>query len=109
MKTEISFLYQMVKDKIVGSEPYQGTILDIGYYGVKAKLGHQVESYSEVRMEIYLSIVGCRATDIYGRILRTQASDGRVLASIEFTSISATSQALIQRFVQLLVQGCEGG
>ena len=109
VKTEISFLYQMVKDKIVGSEPYQGIILDIGYYGVKAKLGRQVESYSEVRMEIDLSIVGCRATDIYGRILRTQASDGRVLASIEFTSISATSQALIRRFVQLLIQGSEGG
>jgi adenylate cyclase len=109
VKTEISFVYQLVKDKIVGSEPYQGTILDIGYYGVKAELGRQVESYSEVRMEIDLSIVGYRATDIYARILRMRASDGRFLASIEFTSISATSQAHIRRFVQLLVQGSEGG
>ena len=109
VKTEISFVYQLVKDKIVGSEPYQGTILDIGYYGVKAELDHQVESYSEVRMEIDLSIVGYKATDIYARILRIRSSDGRFLARIEFTSISAKSQAHIRRFVQLLVQGSEGG
>jgi len=109
VKTEIPFVYQIVKDKIVSSEPYQGTILDIGYYGVKAKLCRQFDSYSEVRMEIDLSIVGYRATDIYARILRMRTTDDRFLASIEFTSISAESQAHIRRFVQLLVQGSEDG
>ena len=108
-KTEIPFAYQLVRDKIVDSELCQGTILDIGYYGVKADLGREVESYSEVRMEIDLSIVGYRATDIYARILRMRPSGGRFLASIEFTSISAKSQAHIRRFVQLLIQGSEGG
>ena len=109
VRTEIPFVYQTVMDKIVSSEPYHGTILDIGYYGVKARLRRDFDSYSEVRMEIDLSIVGYKGTDIYARILRIRTTDDGFLASIEFTSISAESQAHIRRFVQLLVQGSEGG
>jgi len=109
VRAEIPFFYQLVRDKIVSSEPYQGTILDIGYYGVKAELGRQYDPYSEVKMDIDLSIVGYRARDIYAKILRMRMADDRYVASIEFTSLSGESQAHIRRFVQLLVQGSEGG
>lgn len=108
VRAELPFFYQLVRDKIVSSEPYQGTILDIGYYGVKAALGRHYDSYSEVKMDINLSIVGYRATDIYARILRMRTADDRYVASIEFTSLGDESQAHIRRFVQLLVQGSEG-
>ncbi len=109
VKAEIPFVYQVVRDKIVTSAPIQGTILDIGYYGVKAELGRSFDPYSEVKMEIDLGIIGYTATDIYARILRVRPGDGGFVARIEFTSLSEKSQGHIRRLVQLLLQGSEGG
>ena len=106
VRASIPFFYR-VRNKIVSADSHQGTILDIGYYGVKAELGRQFDPYSEVKMDIDLSIVGYRATDIYARILRMRLADDRHVASIEFTSLSRESQAHIRRLVQLLVQGSE--
>ena len=108
VKAEFPFVYRIVKDGIVGAEPCHGRIVDIGYYGVKAELNRELSAYSELKMEIDLSIVGYVASDIYARILRLRPSASRYVASIEFTSLSEGTQAQIRRFVQLLVRGSEG-
>jgi adenylate cyclase len=108
VKAEFPFVYRIVKDKIVGAEPSHGRILEIGYYGVKAELDRDLSAYSELKMEIDLSLVGYVASDIYARVLRLRPSASRYVASIEFTSLSEGTQAQIRRLVQLLVQGSEG-
>jgi len=108
VRTEIEFVYRIVKNKIVDSEPLKGRLLDIGYFGVRVDLERELDPYTELKMEIDLSIVGYRATDIYARVLRLRPSGGRFMASVEFTSLSEESQTHIRRFVQLLVQGSEG-
>jgi adenylate cyclase len=108
VRTEIPFTYRVVRNKIIASEPYQGRIVDIGYYGVRAELRRELDPYTELKMEIDLSIVDFVASDIYARVLRLHPNGGRFTASIEFTSLSDMSQAQIRRFVQLLVQGSEG-
>jgi len=108
VRTEIDFVYRIVKNKIVDPQPFLGRLVDIGYFGIRADLERELDPYTEVKMEIDLSIVGYKATDIYARVLRLRPSGGRFLASVEFTSLSEESQAHIRRFVQLLVQGSEG-
>jgi len=108
VKTEIPFTYRIVRNKIIASESHQGRIVDIGYYGVRAELHREMDPYTELKMEIDLSIVDCVVSDIYARVLRLQSNAGRFTASIEFTSLSDMSQARIRRLVQLLVQGSEG-
>ena len=108
VRAEIPFTYRVVRNKIIASETFQGRIVDIGYYGVRAELRRELDPYTELKMEIDLSIVDCVASDIYARVLRLQSIGGRFTASIEFTSLSDMSQARIRRLVQLLVQGSEG-
>jgi adenylate cyclase len=109
IKAEMAFKYRVVKNKIIAPESHSGRIVDIGYYGVKAELGKELDAYSELHMEIDLFIVGYVASDIYARVLRLRPEQDRFIASIEFTSLSDKSQAHIRRFVQMMVQGSEGG
>lgn len=109
VRAEMSFKFRVVKNKIVAPEMHQGRIVDIGYYGVKAQLGEELDAYSELQMEIDLFIVGYVASDIYARVLRLRPDEDRFVASIEFTSLSEQSQTHIRRFVQMMVQGGEGG
>jgi adenylate cyclase len=104
---EIPFVFQLVKNKLVMPESYHGTILDISYHGVQAELGRQFEAYSEIKLNLDLSLVGYKATDIYAKILKTRQREDEVFASVEFTSVSAETNANIRHFVQLLVQGSE--
>ena len=107
VEVKIPFCYQLVENKIIMPELHQGTIVDIGYHGVLAEVGQQLAPYSEIKLELALSLVGYTASDIYGKILRTRRSEDRHLASTEFTSISVESNFKIKHFVQLLIQGSE--
>jgi adenylate cyclase len=104
---KMPFTYRLVVNKIIMPEPQQGGIVDIGYHGVLVELDHMVDAYSEIKLEVPLSLVGYTANDIYGRILRTRPSGNRYLANVEFTTISDASNLKIKQFVQLLIQGSE--
>lgn len=103
----IPFTYQLIANGIVVPEPYQGTILDIGYYGVLAELDRELDIYSEVKLDLDLPLVGFNASDIYAKIVKAQKRAGGYLCGIEFTSVGIESKTNIQLFVQLLIQGIE--
>ena len=104
---EMPFSYRQVVNKIIMPEPQQGSIVDIGYHGVLVELGRKADAYSEIKLEVPLSLIGYTANDIYGRILRTRPVGDRHLANVEFTTISDVSNLKIKQFVQLLIQGSE--
>jgi hypothetical protein len=80
-------------------------IMDISYHGVLAELDSELPIFSDIKLEIDLSLIGYTAADIYAKILNSKRQDNRYLSAIEFTSVSVQSNIHIQQFVQLLVQG----
>ncbi len=107
VEVKIPFTYQLVQNKIVIPEHRRGTILNIGYHGILVELDGAVAPYSDIMLDLDLSLIGCRVTDIYAKILKDIDRDGRLLNGIEFTSVSVQGEMDIRHFVQLLIQGSE--
>lgn len=108
VRADIPFHYQEVHNKIVMPPLYAGTILDVGYHGIKAELDRPLPPNTEIKFDVDLPFVGRQAKDIYAKILRTKEVDGRSVVNVEFTSIDVPSSANIKYFVQMLVQSLEG-
>ncbi|MGB7543656.1 MAG: adenylate/guanylate cyclase domain-containing protein [Burkholderiales bacterium] len=107
VRVKVPFTYQVIRNNIIMPGVHQGTILDLGYYGVRAEIGRELGPYSEIKLTLDLSLVGYKATDISAKVLTTRKSKGRYLSGIEFTSVSIQDNLNIRHFVQLLSQGDE--
>ncbi len=107
VEVKIPFSYQVMRNKIIMPELYKGTILDISYHGVLAEVEQQLDRYSDIKLDLDLSLIGYKATEIYAKILKTQKSEDRYLSGIEFTSVSVQSNVNIKHFIQFLIQGAE--
>jgi adenylate cyclase len=104
---QIPFTFHLVTNKIVLPGAGQGTIFDIGYHGILAELDSDLPPFSDIKLDLDLSLIGSKATDVYAKTLKTIDRDGRRLTGIEFTSVSVRSEIDIKHFVQLLMQGSE--
>lgn len=104
---QIPFTYHVVANKIVLPEAGRGTIFDIGYHGILADLEGDLPTFSDIKLDLDLSLIGSKATDVYAKTLKTVDRGGRRLTGIEFTSVSVRSEIDIKHFVQLLMQGSE--
>ena len=105
VEVTIPFNFYLVEDKIVTPELRKGMIMDISYHGILAELDCELPVFSDIKLEIDLSLIGYKAVDIYAKILNCKRQDNRCISAIEFTSVSVQSNIHIQQFVQLLVQG----
>jgi hypothetical protein len=56
-------------------------------------------------MHMHFARGGSGNTDVYARVVRTFQREGRAMACIEFTSVTAQANENIRRFVQMLLQG----
>lgn len=99
--------YQLVENKIVRPGARHGTVLDIGYNGVLAELDEMLVRYSDLKLNLDLSVIGRNATDVYAKVLHTFERDGRYLAGMEFTSGGDESATHVRQFVQFLIQGSD--
>jgi adenylate cyclase len=97
--------YSILEGKRVRAESARGVIRDIGYRGLLAELEHPMPLYSELKLAFDLPPLGFRAADIYARLVSIRAQGPRFFAGVEFTSLAAETQAKIQLFVQMLLQG----
>jgi adenylate cyclase len=107
VNVKIPFTYQVIQNNIVMPELHQGKLLDISYHGGLADLGQKLEPYSEIKLDLDLSLIDYRATDVYAKILKTQKIEDRYRSGIEFTSVGDQAGLNIRHFVQLLIQGSE--
>ncbi|MBC8023540.1 MAG: PilZ domain-containing protein [Burkholderiales bacterium] len=99
--------FRLVENEVVVPEAYEGRVLDIGYHGVLAEISRPVSQFSEVVLEFDLPLVGKRLRDLYGKVVKTIPHAAQTRVGIEFSSMSNENKAIIQLFVQLLIQGTE--
>jgi adenylate cyclase len=99
------FVYRLVVNKIVLPERFQGVMLDIGYFGLRAELQHDLPDYSDILLDFDLSLIGRHAGNIYAKVRHLKRHGGRAHAGIEFTSVDQQVEQDLRFFVQLLIQG----
>lgn len=105
VEVDLRLAYQPLAGKMVESQLLMGRVRDLGYHGALAELVEPLPLYSEVKLAFHLPKLGFRAREIYARIVSVREKDGRHLAGLEFTSLSAEASSQIQLFVQMCIQG----
>jgi len=105
VEVTIPFTYHRIENKIVLPSSSEGRTRDMSYHGVLAELGEAMAPMTDIRIEIDLSLLGRRETDVYAKVVKSFVVEGKHLCGIEFTSADAATAADLRRFVQMLVQG----
>jgi adenylate cyclase len=101
--------YWPLEGKMVRAEAARGIVRDLGYHGALVELPRPAGLYSELKLAFDLPPLGVRADEVYARVVSARAHDGGVLAGVEFTSLDGETNARIELFVQMLLQGDYGG
>ncbi len=102
---DMPFTYQLVVDKKVLPEKYEGKILDISYNGFLSVLAEPLEVFSEIKFPLSLSMLGGQTSDVYAKIRRIRNVKGECQAHIEFTSIQIHAKDAIKSFIDRIIQG----
>jgi adenylate cyclase len=103
----LPFSYQLIENKIASPQKLEGMIADMGYYGVLIETARRLDLHSEMKLSFDLPLVGARADDVYGMVVKTFETAGTFSSGIEFTSLSEENRRHIRLVVQLLIQGGE--
>jgi adenylate cyclase len=107
VSVKMPFSYRVIEGEIALPRIHWGMILDIGYHGVLVETDQQLAPSSEVKLDLDLPLVGCKAADVYAKTLKTEKIDDGFVSGLEFTSVGAQDSRNIQLCVQLLIQGSE--
>ena len=104
---QLPFSYQVLANDVVSPVRQRGTILDIGYRGVRVEPEQALGLFEELKIDLELPLIGYRTSDLYGRVVNAKPSQARAHFGVEFTSISPETSRNIRRLVHLLLQGTE--
>lgn len=108
-ETDLPLEYRPLTGKVVASWPSRGVVRDLGYRGALVELAEPLPQYSEVKLTFTLPGLDFRADDIYARLVSVRVQDGRHLAGLEFSSLSAETSGRIELYVQMCIQGDRPG
>lgn len=103
IEVSLPLRYQVVEGKIVMPEVHEGVVRDIGYHGIQVEIESFIPLYTDLVIEFDLPMVGFRASELYAKVVNLKERDGRFLAGLEFTSVTAEVNMNIQMFTQLLI------
>lgn len=100
-RVQVNFplLYQVLDGKQVLPEEYSATVIDISYGGLYILTNEPVELFSELKMEVSLSLMGRRKSEIYARVLNCNQVSNGYEANVEFTSVDDEARQTIKTFV----------
>jgi len=102
---ELEFSYRALTGKTVAPKPVAGRIRDLSYHGALVEIPEQLSLYAEIKVSFELPGLGFRVEDAYARAVSVREKDGRQLAGVEFTYLSAESSRQLQLYVQMCLQG----
>jgi adenylate cyclase len=104
----VPFSYRMVVNNVAVPEAREGTIIDIGYYGVLAEIRLPISQSSRVQLEFELPLVNERFRNFNGKVVKVlKKSKTRTLVGIEFAAMTSDQRAAVQTFVQMLIQAAQ--
>jgi adenylate cyclase len=104
----IPFSYRMVVNGTVVPDVRRGRIIDIGYHGVLAEIAQPISAASTLRLKFALPLVDEKFKDLPGHVVKVMPRPDCTRIGVEFDSMTAVQRAVIQRYVQLLLQDAEG-
>ncbi|MET0083883.1 MAG: adenylate/guanylate cyclase domain-containing protein [Sedimenticola sp.] len=97
--------FQRVEGKRILPEKYDGEVMDISYSGMLIRLSEYLPPYSEIKINLSLSLMGGESAAVYAMVLRSGKRDGVYQSSLEFTGFGADAQVAIKHFIDRIIAG----
>lgn len=91
--------FRRLNGKLVETEQFLGEVVDLSYNGLLMRSPVVLESFSEVKIQASLQLLGAETTDIFARVIKVEPMGDGVLCSLEFTSMDMAGQQTIKQFV----------
>ncbi len=91
--------FQRVKSDSALGAMHCGQVVDLGYHGLRMISPVPLEASSEVMMSLSLQLLGNRTSDVYARIVMSDAEREGYRCSLEFTGIDLVGRQTIKQFV----------
>ena len=104
VEVDMPFAFQLLTGKIVLPQEYIGRIIDISYGGMSIRSPVMIEPFSDIKIELSVSLLGSSLTDIYAKVLRVSKRVEGHECRIEFTSIDVKAALLLKEFVDGIVE-----
>ncbi len=103
VEVHIPLEYYLLQDKIVLARKYQGNVIDISYGGIFVMTANELEPFSEIKMNVSLSLMGTGSSEIYARVLHCREIEGQYESHLEFTAIHDQARLAIKGYVDKLI------
>lgn len=91
--------FQRVKGGSTLGAMHCGQVVDMGYHGLRMISPVPLEATGEIMMSLSLQLLGNRTSDIYARIVTSDAEQQGYRCSMEFTDIDLVGRQTIKQFV----------
>ncbi len=96
---DIPLTFFTVEDKAVLDSSRQAQVIDISYGGLYIMTESPIEVFSELKMNVSLSLMGQGTSEIYARVLNCQKVANGYESNVEFTALDDEARLSIKSFV----------
>lgn len=99
----IALNYYLLENKKVLENIFHGNVIDISYGGIFVMTDDELEQFSEIKMDVSLSLMGSGTSEIYARVIRSRKIEQRFESHLEFTAIDENARKAIKAYVDKLI------
>lgn len=103
VEVNMPLAFHVLEGKSVLPTEHMGEVVDISYGGMFVLSPVPLESFSDIKISLALSLMGRELTEIYAKVLRCTPAGEVYKCPVEFTSIEPKAQQAIRDFVNNLV------
>lgn len=96
---DLPLTFFAIEDKAVLDNPRQAKVIDISYGGLYILTNNPIDVFSELKMNVSLSLMGQGTSEIYARVLNCQKVTTGYESNVEFTALDDDARLSIKSFV----------
>lgn len=102
---QLPLRFYRVHDKQIIDEPYRGSIMNLGYDGMLARLPLSLPSLSEISFTVNPDLVSDGASDLFARALHSRRDDDGFQTAFAFTSAGTPGHEAVRSYVDRVLWG----
>lgn len=103
VEVNIPLNYFYIEDTIVLEQSHQGNVIDISYGGLFVLTKEAIEPFTEIKMNVSLSLMGTGSSEIYARVINCRQMHEGYESNLEFTAIDEPARKAIKAYVDKLI------
>lgn len=105
VRVDLPLRFHSVEEQRVLPQEYAGSILNLGYGGMLARLPLQLAEMGEITFGLTLDPTAARTEDVYARALHQHRSGDAYDTALAFTSLGRQGSETVRRYVDQMLWG----